>query len=510
VIGWEVDNVSEIGVGSERYSAVTHIARLPWRISVERGRPAVYNPAYIPPIGFFLRCNEESECDQWMVEHESVLSIIHRENPDRSLQIKIVAAFSRRDTMWGEPYLINFEELLQPENGFIKNDKIIVEARISIKRINGIQSLISIGSSVSPQKRIQKIELKDANTFTINGELYAIDSCLGFGPRTPMRIHKISNGRNVEEMAVHYPPTRPWINLIANLMSVVFQYNGQIFMWEHDEPDDYEDGAERETASYLQRAVLEPDGFYWSPVANTGDMPDDYVYASAYDSQDARFYYIGINNAMIHVLDMKTMSWETIEVVVSEEIDEVLGNVDLTTALYVCTGGRLHIFRAVHIVLDFVAKRWIFLRDSPIYSASILTAFNVADDVYIADRKEDSTDTLIYRYDAGSNEISRTLRLPGVSVTQYMWYATVGGSRVFLLAGKQADRGDLDMQYLYVLATNPFLADLAASALMKRKNGKKIMRARLPKAIADFYLGTDREKEEDEGNGPAQKRPREE
>ncbi|GMT20825.1 hypothetical protein PFISCL1PPCAC_12122, partial [Pristionchus fissidentatus] len=211
-------------------------------------------------------------------------------------------------------------------------------------------------------------------TFTIAGQPYAIDKGIGSDdPRTPMRIHKIGFGREVQEMKVHYPADRPWISMLANSLSVAIEFNGHAYLWEYDDPSYYED-EDREGAGYLQRAVLESDGIHWSPVQTTGRMPEEIAYFSVYDSMECRFYMVGIEDNLLYSMDMKSMHWERIETAFDQGVGD-FGNIDFSMVDVVVSARKLHLFMGEHIVLDIDTKRWSLLKHSPFDQYTLRTAY---------------------------------------------------------------------------------------------------------------------------------------
>ncbi|GMT29682.1 hypothetical protein PFISCL1PPCAC_20979, partial [Pristionchus fissidentatus] len=107
VFRWECDNVSKL-TSDYRHSPDAFFVDLPWYISVYR--VCNDNTSNVLHLGVYLTCNEESECDRWKVEHDSTISIVHRTNEKNNIAIP----------------------------GFVMDDKIIVEARIKVTAVAGI------------------------------------------------------------------------------------------------------------------------------------------------------------------------------------------------------------------------------------------------------------------------------------------------------------------------------------------------------------------------------------
>ncbi|GMT20822.1 hypothetical protein PFISCL1PPCAC_12119, partial [Pristionchus fissidentatus] len=104
--------------------------------------------------------------------------------------------------------------------------------------------------------------------FTLDGKLF-IMNVHAFDPRMPIRMYELINGRKVNEVGVHYSIGIPWINMFVS--SSAFVYEGAVYIWAFDSPDDYEisddeefDYDEIEQRCYLHRGTLESDGFHWT------------------------------------------------------------------------------------------------------------------------------------------------------------------------------------------------------------------------------------------------------
>ncbi|GMT20809.1 hypothetical protein PFISCL1PPCAC_12106, partial [Pristionchus fissidentatus] len=323
--------------------------------------------------------------------------------------------------------------------------------------------------------------------FTIRGRLYTIDAQVESGvPRSLLGIYEIGNDLKMKEVEVHYSKTRPSFNMMSSFNTPVFVYNDDVFLWEFDHADEYDDFDERTDASYLHRGILESEGFHWSIVDTTGEIPNDFPMFGVYDSQESQFYLDGNNNNALHRLDMKTMHWQKIETIVDEETAHELNGIDSTTAGYVIAARKLHVFWQEHLMLDLDSNQWSIVRHTSVKSDNLWTPFNIAGQVFIIDRAEDNT---LYRYDADTKEMIHRIVLPDKFNTLNTIYATVSGSRAFLLGGEETERGcQLLLERICVLEMNPSLSDLAASSLMKCKNGKKAMRTLLPKHISAQYV----------------------
>ncbi|GMT29638.1 hypothetical protein PFISCL1PPCAC_20935, partial [Pristionchus fissidentatus] len=138
VIRWEVDNVSTLT--TERRSPIHTITDLPWFISAFK--ECSNRTGNAPHLAVFIECNEESECDLWRVEHESTIVLINQQNPENTLRFEPTGAFDKEKSSRGKARFILMSKLFDSSKGFIKEDKIILEAHIVVKSVMGVRKSV--------------------------------------------------------------------------------------------------------------------------------------------------------------------------------------------------------------------------------------------------------------------------------------------------------------------------------------------------------------------------------
>ncbi|GMT20810.1 hypothetical protein PFISCL1PPCAC_12107, partial [Pristionchus fissidentatus] len=154
---------------------------------------------------------------------------------------------------------------------------------------------------------------------SIRGRLYVVDEqCELSDPLSPMRIFDIDDGLKVKEVEVHYPVCHEPINMHNFTFNPTKNYADDVFFWAFDDGEVYDDFIPRENASYTEANLTESDGFHWSTVETTGEIPNEYAFFTVYDSQECHFYMNGTSYSTLHMLDLKTMIWKRIETIVNE------------------------------------------------------------------------------------------------------------------------------------------------------------------------------------------------
>ncbi|GMT29635.1 hypothetical protein PFISCL1PPCAC_20932, partial [Pristionchus fissidentatus] len=131
-IRWEVEEVSEL---KARGSAVKFAAGLPWWVML---RLELADPANdIPHLSCGIHCNEESECDKWAALIESSITMCN-EDPTKNKCLEFECKYSKSKSCFGSLLFQDMATVLDCHKGFIKDDKIVIEARLTVKRVIGI------------------------------------------------------------------------------------------------------------------------------------------------------------------------------------------------------------------------------------------------------------------------------------------------------------------------------------------------------------------------------------
>ncbi|GMT29681.1 hypothetical protein PFISCL1PPCAC_20978, partial [Pristionchus fissidentatus] len=215
VFRWEVDNVSKL-TETIRLSPTYFFSGLPWYIGVHLVNAESRNNE--PHLAFYLYCNEESECDLWRVEHKSNVVLINREDEQRNVDMEIFESFTREECSWGEHDLISFAEVMDPEEGFINDYKIIFEARIQVIAKYGMQKVTTFDFT-QPANGWDNVALKiDGKNVYVCRRYLSIHSpyftTLFFGEfiekkQEEIELKDISHKEFIELLHVIYPSHRP-------------------------------------------------------------------------------------------------------------------------------------------------------------------------------------------------------------------------------------------------------------------------------------------------------------
>ncbi|GMT29983.1 hypothetical protein PFISCL1PPCAC_21280, partial [Pristionchus fissidentatus] len=135
VIRMDVDEVSKLDADGV-YSEVIYSNELPWRLCVNSENSKRTSNKKM--IGAYVECNWESESDEWGCEIAVENAVISRNNGEEKLFNRFLASGY---TLKGILRLISWNDLKDPNKGFVFNDRITVECRVYIKKVTGVRKL---------------------------------------------------------------------------------------------------------------------------------------------------------------------------------------------------------------------------------------------------------------------------------------------------------------------------------------------------------------------------------
>ena len=85
-------------------------------------------------MGFYLSCSKKQYTDSWAVEVEAELRIINYKDSSQTLKRKISPLFYSHRRYHGYRDFIQWTELTDPENGFIRNDTVTFEIEVIVNK----------------------------------------------------------------------------------------------------------------------------------------------------------------------------------------------------------------------------------------------------------------------------------------------------------------------------------------------------------------------------------------
>ncbi|XP_074593603.1 ubiquitin-specific protease 7 isoform X2 [Brevipalpus obovatus] len=118
-------------------SPPTYVRNLPWRIMAMPRSNQTHERQPSRSLGFFLQCNGDSESSTWSCNATAELRLIPQ-NGDEPLTRKIQHVFYSKENDWGFSHFAAWNDILDPEKGYVKDDSIILEVWVAADAPHGV------------------------------------------------------------------------------------------------------------------------------------------------------------------------------------------------------------------------------------------------------------------------------------------------------------------------------------------------------------------------------------
>lgn len=135
--GFTVDNFTNMS--DSVLSECTFVRNLPWKIMVmprhittagERGPGKC--------VGYFLQCNGESEASSWSCQAQAELRVINQKDAANTFTRKISHLFYSKENDWGFSHYMHWNEVTDPDKGFIKDNIVNFEVKVTADAPHGV------------------------------------------------------------------------------------------------------------------------------------------------------------------------------------------------------------------------------------------------------------------------------------------------------------------------------------------------------------------------------------
>jgi len=114
-----------------------HIIRnLPWKIMIMQ-RPGQSQDRGNKSVGYFLQCNGESESSAWSCNASAELRMFNQKD-NSTFKRNITHLFYSKENDWGFSHYMSWNEVLDPEKGYVKDDAVIFEVKVNADAPHGV------------------------------------------------------------------------------------------------------------------------------------------------------------------------------------------------------------------------------------------------------------------------------------------------------------------------------------------------------------------------------------
>lgn len=112
-----------------------YVRNLPWRIMC---MPRYSSNDKVKSVGFFLQCNPETESLSWSCQASARLTLVTQQEGGEDFSRKISHLFFSKENDWGFSHFVPWNDALDPNKGFIKDDSIILEVHVAAEAPHGV------------------------------------------------------------------------------------------------------------------------------------------------------------------------------------------------------------------------------------------------------------------------------------------------------------------------------------------------------------------------------------
>ena len=133
---YTVENVSKMK--DSHLSPPCFVRNLPWKIMVMPRSSQTQERQPQRSLGFFLQCNGESESSSWSCYAVAELRLLACKEGQEPFSRKIQHLFYSKENDWGFSHFMTWQDVLDPDKGYIKNDTITLEVHVIADAPHGV------------------------------------------------------------------------------------------------------------------------------------------------------------------------------------------------------------------------------------------------------------------------------------------------------------------------------------------------------------------------------------
>ncbi|CAG9094237.1 unnamed protein product [Plutella xylostella] len=131
-----VENVSQLK--EQVLSPPTYVRCLPWKILVLTRNTTTADRQQQKALGIFLQCNGDCDSSGWSCYGMGELKLVSHKPDIPDYSRKLHHMFHYKEDDWGYTHFILWKDLMNPDNGFIKDDSITIEAHVTAEAPHGV------------------------------------------------------------------------------------------------------------------------------------------------------------------------------------------------------------------------------------------------------------------------------------------------------------------------------------------------------------------------------------
>lgn len=131
-------NISNMGALRQKVTTSFHtIANLPWRLAAKT--ECTKRTSNVKFFSVYIDCNPESESTLWSCDAVVEFRLISQKADTPNFSRQFTNKFNYNSNNWGFPSFMEWSEILNADKGFIRGDRVVVEAHITVQKVVGVR-----------------------------------------------------------------------------------------------------------------------------------------------------------------------------------------------------------------------------------------------------------------------------------------------------------------------------------------------------------------------------------
>jgi hypothetical protein len=116
------------------YSEPIYVQNLPWKIGVHTR----VDENSVKYVGCYTKCDSKSKSTSWSCQAKSELRMINHETPKMTHATSLINLFNSEGHEWGKRNFMEWNKVIEPEAGFLKNNTVTFELEIEADSPKGL------------------------------------------------------------------------------------------------------------------------------------------------------------------------------------------------------------------------------------------------------------------------------------------------------------------------------------------------------------------------------------
>ncbi|VDN28999.1 unnamed protein product [Gongylonema pulchrum] len=136
-------NISNMGALRTKVTTSFHtIANLPWRLAAKT--ECTKRTSNVKFFSVYIDCNPDSESTLWSCDAVVEFRLISQKPDVADFCRQFTNKFNYNSNNWGFPSFMEWSEILNVDKGYIRGDRVVLEAHITVQKVVGVRLVVFV------------------------------------------------------------------------------------------------------------------------------------------------------------------------------------------------------------------------------------------------------------------------------------------------------------------------------------------------------------------------------